>query len=777
MKISVSKKLVSIMLICIMIVPMLMFGTLNAMADSAVLYRCSFDDVVTSDDPDTPAQENKATATVLNTLGWNGQWNNTSIGEFGHDDETNRNYLSPYDTYSAKRTFDINNGNVIASGKIYLSFSYKRPSGGTGNVYLRVLGDTVEDKIQVADLSSLGNTLGLRSSMGSESSVTVGDFSDNKWHEVGFLFDLDSKVYTGYVDGVATATSASFPYDTLGGIKGLGLGVNDTNKPKCYVTDFLVKKVTGTNEITANTEVGETDIKVTFSEPLGTVINASNVNVGLCGSDSKLTVKNVKQAGSTLDISYEGTPVAGREYRITYGDVKTVFGNDVAPVYFYIPAAPTATGLSASVSPSAVNANGIIDFENVTSEPAASGTKFAPSKVTSPTDFYTYVGTKNTDKANSQVVSLTTIGVTNGNTSGYALQLKSGGQGLAFGEKLVQNDTRTVVYEFKYLYKKASGNGAKVNLALMNPDGANGVTGRIVEIPVDATAWHTMKVVYDRVTPKIDVYKDNELLGSYTTCYNTASATNVNIPSYAWRIGADGMNAPTAEIEFYIDDFKQSYVTDCAGVESVRYVDINNKKSGLDTITPATKAIEIKFSENMTESTLSAINVNNGVVTDRSYNPATYTYTLELDNLLAGNKAYTLTVPNTVTAVSGAKLAETVYNFSTTAGEFKMTNLKIETEGDELANVSAVAGTAITVKTDMINTLGKAGNVTLIYSFYDDDKLVDVNYDTIPLTNGMDTLVSKTFTVKSGITPDSAKAFVWYGSIDALEPIIPATEY
>ena len=233
------KKISCISLTIILLVSMLINGTLSASADTEVLYSWA---------------------------------DNVSIGTFGYDEDIDKNYLSLQDTYVGKAAFSISD-TAITSGKIYISLSYRRPDSAAGNAFVRILDSTGA----AFHLARLGNNLGLCADMSSSPSVTVGDFTDAKWHVLGLIFDLDNNTLTAYADGAVSSEVMQLP-EAMDGIKQMGIALNST----AYsgdVTDFLVKKVVGESSLTAEGRLEDDVIIGTFNEAIGSVITVDDVSL------------------------------------------------------------------------------------------------------------------------------------------------------------------------------------------------------------------------------------------------------------------------------------------------------------------------------------------------------------------------------------------------------------------------------------------------------------------------------------------------------------------
>lgn len=214
------------------------------------------------------------------------------------------------------------------------------------------------------------------------------------------------------------------------------------------------------------------------------------------------------------------------------------------------------------------------------------------------------------------------------------------------------------------------------------------------------------------------------------------------------------------------------YVVDCDGAEifsytepsegdnvyvkSVRYTDASGKVKGGNTISPETTKIDITFSKAIDSDAMNAITLtadgDNVAITNRKL--AGKTVTVDFD-MLPGGSAVELTIP----------VADRVYKAVTTEGKFEISNLDIAVDGAEAV-----------ITANVINTDVSRSSITVVYAFYNDDKLVDMGAEDILLTKTYKLDVEEAFTIRANVAYDKVKAFVWDGLTTAI-PLIAEVSY
>lgn len=220
-------------------------------------------------------------------------------------------------------------------------------------------------------------------------------------------------------------------------------------------------------------------------------------------------------------------------------------------------------------------------------------------------------------------------------------------------------------------------------------------------------------------------------------------------------------------------------------VEKVRFVNRDGSKTGLDSISPETTAIELTFSESVNASLVENVSVamaeaeveetelasdETAIVDSYELSEDGMTATLSIPGMLLGDSDYTIEIPD----------YDYEYNFKTQEGRFAVVDLVATDEYDSplIFGSTGAEGDSIKLSGNIVNTEGSDKLYTVIYAYYKDDMLVGMDsqdYE-IAKTKYFDTFTWTADSVPGGIEYDTIRAFVW-DSIDGAEALVECAEY
>ncbi len=756
MKKSLLNRIITISLCALLLISSMSVAVFAA-ADSKTTFECRFDGV---EDGTLHGSGSK--------LGWTG-FNASDLGITASDEE-NGSYLNIRNP--GFRNFNVAS-ETLTNGKVYISFSYKyavpdKMTGGSGmKIYaqskvnascVKILSgqytETDGGPTKVEQRNKENFYIGMVSNKFSvkNDTATTGStetinavIDDGEWHEIGYIIDLDSDTLKAVVDGTFS-DEYSFPKEYEGTLGTIGFQSDDAKYYGSF-DNFVVKHIPTENKMTAKAVKDEENktIDVSFDEPVALsvieVLNGGGVTMYLCGAGDSIAVEAAQRTNGAIRLTYSEDLEPGREYFVDFPDNLTSIFGTALPDGVFVSAEPMASETFYEES-ILVPTNG---FEDGAALDTALHGAYAPTVISNPT----------TDS---------------GNDSLYVLKPHTNNLQLGDNKSIATANLKGMtILEFDYVVSQAS------TVAIFY------ASDKVAKWLPKATTWKHVKIEADYAENELRIYIDGELSATQN------SSTKADFPNLAtanyqrlW-LGGGGFDSKGIYVDNFSQKYEYQYTISNPYVKRVRYIDMDDNAIGIDNVTPGIKAITIEFSEAMDEESLADITLSPDSVTGTDYDDDTYTYTLYCDSLLDENSGYMLTIPETVKNMSSepTPVAETIYYFYTIEGEFDIRNVAFNKNGTEIASgdVASLAGSSVTVSAEIINTNNTCGDITLKYAIYDDDALVDVNYTTVSIPFGKETVTTETFKVREGITPDSVKVFVWEGFISDLTPFINAIEY
>lgn len=678
---------------------------------------------------------------------------------------------------------DVSLPTTITSGIAKLSFSYRRASSTKLPSVL-----AMETKLTNAGWKESaaptqprlggfdGNNAYVSIGYGGLSKQKTKTITANQWYRVDMLFDVTNNRWAMYLDGTQLGSWQEGVVDgeIRSGITKLGVlrffnntGVSDVaaDAAEGYALDDITLTVYEDNNavdvIGASIDEESKTVSVVLDEDLESTVSASDISMALCGdADTAVVINTVSQLNNSVKFTYTGDLLPGREYEIKLSGCG-------------------ASGfVNAAVAETRIDLVPLQDFENLTTATLYKTTD------TSQSNPYT-------DRVLDEVAAsiLQTIDTTNPPASPYnTFNSRSGLQEVAVtptagnnaSGKAIRTESsvkynflapvtqRSGLITYEFDAKKYQGASA---LALLDSTGECGIY-----LPVSNDwAHYKIEVLYHTDNEGNPVctftpYRGEELQSQYKATIPAASWTGKLTTNTA-------LSGTTASL--YIDNYVCYTVATPFAVKKVRYVDNTGKKTGSSTIAPETTKIEVTFTEPVDDATISNIVLKEGNVTVTPDNIALsadgLTAVLTISKMLCGNSDYTLTIPTSVKADGGNTLSgEIVYVFETTEGKFEISNF--EASGSDLAGGTTAGGT-LTLSADVLNTEGGEKSFVLLYAYYNDDELVDVDKAEVTIPDGTYYKeISAPFTIVSGTAYDEVKIFIW-DSLKNAKPYLPAVKY
>ncbi len=713
-------RLLSTLLATLMVISMLAAMPVGAADESGNSFFCDFESF--------PATGETAAATfVANGFKWMSVDDATLV-----EDATYGKVLTASDDF--KLGFGL--ASPVTTGKIRLGFSFK--ANTFGDVYgAQTMGTTSSEPTgtkRFLHLRSTSSVIDASSSYG----VTAQDITltENEWYYMEVVVDLDNDTYSVYRNGVLMK---SIDYE-MTQLQGFYFSNGGDRVPYGVVDNVAVIYEDG--KITEGTD--KSVVTLCFPERLVSGTTASDVTITKCGSSDTVTVDSVNVSDNRLELTCAPDSFTkGCEYVIGFSNVKGVSGKTLDGVdYAYLPETEKKEIKTA-----------LIDFEDLTSGvDKYSNILVSNSYITDPT--------KPTGLS-STTVSADKVGKSG--ASGNAIKMSGLGQAWSRILDLITTDIGIETYEFDFKFTGTGWNGSN-QLRIFRDDKAT-TGGQELFKGYASDTWKHMKIEYDTVKDELKIYEDG-VLNITTTNFELNTKPRIYIYN---------------DTVFEMDNYTSYVTTNPLNLKSVRYTDASGKVTGANTISPETNKIDLYFSEAINDTTVSGITLTAGgadVAVTKTVSGSKVT--LEIPGMLPGNAAIALTVPTTVASNAGNVLsANRVYNVTTSAGKFKVSNLALKANGNIVTEgaTTGAEGDNVVVTADVINTEATAKTVTVVYAYYNDDELVDVDYEVVNI--GADEYVkpiSENFVTEKNVQYDAVKAFIWDG-LTTNKPLTVAASY
>lgn len=757
-------KLLSSLLAVLVVLTCMSGISVCAVQTSANAFFCDFEDFTTG--------ANTASAFTDEGFKWM-TVGNAVIGE----DATYGKILTSEKIYNLGASF----ANPVTTGKVRLSFSAR--GGSLGYVYFAgVMGtsnkaaDGTAETYTIAAPGQYGINL---FKAGSSTEADVVSWNVGQWYHFDIVVDIDANSWSTYIDGVLGASArtltADGDTDPIPRIQGVYFANAGDRAPDIagaidnvalsYEAPGEDKMQVLSSKVTEGTDADV--IRVGFSEELVDGITASDVTITECGTSTTIGISSVNVVDNQMTITCASTLAEAKEYVITFGaNVKSASGKAVkGEAYAYLPSdsattveVTTYTELKDFEDLETITEN----YTNAAGEPkTAEGVSNAYAK--NILRYVNYYANPADSTCTARAVKTAVNESDKGNTQASGSALGSNVWAKVRLLDIIPTDVGVETYEFDFVYTDATG----TKLVLKHTNGASTSTGTITDVMEGiskSNTWKHMKIDYDTINDTISVYIDGSLNKK------TTGITAFDHPLFY----SNNASSPYLAIDNYT-----SYVTVTTtelSLEKVRYVDAFGNVTGANTISPETTQIEITFSEAMDDSTIDDITLSKGVITSRDLSDDGCVVILGVAGMLPGGTPVTLTVPTSVASEAGNTLkSERVYNVITLAGKYEISNLALTVNGSEIAQegTTAAAGDTVVVTADVVNTKAVGKIVAVVYAFYNDDQLVDIQARNVEITNTEYTkAISESFTTKANTSYDKVKAFIW----DGLTTAVPQTE-
>lgn len=228
-----------------------------------------------------------------------------------------------------------------------------------------------------------------------------------------------------------------------------------------------------------------------------------------------------------------------------------------------------------------------------------------------------------------------------------------------------------------------------------------------------------------------------------------------------------------------LDYVKCSHVYEAPMVKSVIFTDENSEfihEKGKK-ISPQISDIKINFSEAMSSESIDEITI---IGSDSETVPfegmaVGNSYVIKLTNLLAENKDYKITIPDTVKTVNGAPLGtETTGMISTSEGKFQISEIKItDSSGNVISDLNG-AGNQIKIMAKIINTKGLNNDFSIVFAGRNGLLLKEMTYGNYRISDSdrnTELVLPVTIQDKSSLT--SISGYLWRG----IKNNIPLVDY
>ncbi len=256
-----------------------------------------------------------------------------------------------------------------------------------------------------------------------------------------------------------------------------------------------------------------------------------------------------------------------------------------------------------------------------------------------------------------------------------------------------------------------------------------------------------------------DLYINDQLISSKTVFDSNWLQTPGNI-TWLYLHQAKGTNLKIKSAEGIY-----SYATEKPAVAAVNYVMADGTRAVLNAgsnVDPATiKKLEVKFTEEVNEETLSAITLGD-VDLGTPVSLGSNTWEISIAGNLAADTAYTLNVPATVTTLAkGSAITAYAGSINTGAGSTSFSNL-----------------TASSTKAEVtITNYGNTGSAVLMYAVYGSTGVLEVcDFKTINYTPA-DVTITPYIDVTGYSAGKTVRAFL-FNSLSNIKPIVtPAAVY
>lgn len=623
---------------------------------------------------------------------------------------------------------------AATKGKVYIGFEIKGSSFSHVKAYFDApstdnkgyyIAKMYQDVYLVSDAAASTALTGTKVGTRDEEKL-------NTWSYVQFVIDIDNNSWTGYLDGDKLGTYSfkdAHGLESVAQFSGFGFYTPDCIGGGLIDNISIVTDVEGASQTTVDAE-GNTVI--TAVAPVHGLDNLTknDITVTKCGSTETVPVDTVSNVANKLTITLADALDAGYEYVITFD------GYDSIELYAY-------TEATAAVDPGSVYSN---DFEDtVYEETLTFENKYTVMKDQSVSNILESV---NTYTGNINGVSWYEItdaaDVINGTKAdGHAISNRITGDFYLL-DNITETNSGIETYEFDYKLYGGSETARKYAITF-NVD-INGEARTLWSYGANAheNLWRHMKIEYDNDAQTLTYLKKD---GTPTVIEN--------VQSFDGRITIGKFQSAAQTV--FIDNYTH-YVTvaNPLAVEKVRYTDVNGNVTGANTISPATRQIDITFSKEIDDAAKDAVTLTaNGTPVGFAATLDSNVITLTILGDLPGNADVELTIPaaGRVYDVKTEKVTVTIGGLALTGAQPK---------GSMAANAQ------VTVTASDINATGSA-SITLIYAFYEDDELVAVDVATKAVTAGTTPEVSNTFTIEEAFSYDEVKAFAW----DGLTTIVP----